>query len=166
MVVEAVVLDREDGLHHPLRDRAQWDVAALFTPRGDERRDERRIERHLLGGLSGPRELDTIDERRLGRPGAPRAEDHPDHLSHVVAVAGNQHDRIPSDGEFARLLGPGPVRVPEVVQPLDNLRRRKRLPAPQLERTREDAGIGARGFPVQPRVNLRRKAAVEEDRQR
>ena len=54
----------------------------------------------------------------------------------------------------------GPVRVAEVVQPVDELVRRQRLAAVQLERAGEDAGIDPLHFAVDPRVDHPREEDV------
>ena len=67
-------------------------------------------------------------------------------------------DRVAADRELAGLLGLGALGVAEVVEPVDELPRRQRLAAADLERRREDARIGALELAVQPRVDQPREA--------
>ena len=62
-------------------------------------------------------------------------------------------DRAARHVELAGLHDLGPLRVAEVVQPVDQLAVGQRLPAPQLERTRKDARKHGVALAVQPRVD-------------
>ena len=70
------------------------------------------------------------------------------HLALPVAAA--RHDRAARRGRSrTRPAAPrGAVRVAEIVEPVDHLRRRETLAAPNDERPREDARIGALEFAV------------------
>ena len=66
--------------------------------------------------------VDPVDDRRFGvlRLLARRTRSRTC-LSLAVAVARDEHDGVPADGELARLFDRGPVRVAEIVQPVDQL---------------------------------------------
>ena len=79
MVVEAAVLDREHRLDHLLRDRLQRHVAALLAAGGDERRDERRVERDAFDVVfSADGSSIVLDPRRLRGLRRAAAEDDAD----------------------------------------------------------------------------------------
>src|SRR5262249_6448771 len=65
-----------------------------------------------------------------------------------------------ADGEFAGLLGNGSLRVAEIGPTVDQLLAGQRLPAPQLQRTRENARQRRLPLSVQPRVDQFREADV------
>src|SRR6185436_15130066 len=84
------------------------------------------------------------DDLALGRLRNPREERH----------------RALADRELARLLDLRPLRVPEVVQAIDELPFSHRLTAAQLERTREDSRKYALALAVEMGVEQAREADV------
>src|SRR5262249_24614390 len=70
-------------------------------------------------------------------------------------------ERLAADREFARVLDAGALRVPEIVQPIDHLGLGHALAAPDRQRPREDARIGALELAVHPGVDQPREADVE-----
>ena len=68
--------------------------------------------------------------------------------------------RVASDRELSGLLGPVALCVAEVVEPLDELARRQRLPAAHLEGTGKHARIRALELAMQPGVDQARELDV------
>ena len=166
--VEAAVFDGEDRLDHLLRDQGERHVAPFLARGGDERGDERRVERQAIELLLLRDDFDVIDRRRLRAFRAARGVRDPQELAFAVAVLRHHQHRIAAHGELPGLFRPWTMGIAEVVQPVDDLARRQRLAPPQLERAGEDPGIGALHFAVQPRVDHPGKADVEiasDDRQ-
>ena len=170
MLVEAPVLDREHRLHHARRNRGERHLPPLLAARAQEGGEERRVERDAVGGLAA--RLDRADAARRGGSAAG--------LSHARLFEHDAHGlrpwRLPprgmtdngagADGELAGLLDAGPLRVAEIVQPVDDLGGAERLALAQLERPREDTRQHAFALAVQARVDLPREGhvVVAEDR--
>jgi hypothetical protein len=161
VAVETAVFDGEDRLDHPLRDRGERHVAPFLARGGDERGNERRVERQPVDRFLGGDDVDVIDCRRLDVFGPARAERDPDELSLAVAVPRNHQHGVPSDGELTRLFRSAPMGIAEVVEPVDDVGRRQGQPAPQLERPGIHPRIGALHFAVEPCVDHPGKADVE-----
>ena len=153
VVVEAPVLDRQHRLDHRLRDHLERDVPPFLARVGDQRGDERRVQRDAFGLFLRTRQLDRIDPRGLGALRGPAAEHQADDLALMVSLPRNDHHRVPADRELARLLAARTMGVAEVVEPIDELPLGERLPAMQLERAREDARIGPRHLPAHAGVD-------------
>ena len=62
-----------------------------------------------------------LDARRLRGLRRPAAEDEPDGLALVVAVARDEHQASRPTVNSPGLLGAGAVRVAQIVQPIDQL---------------------------------------------
>ena len=172
VIVEAAILDREHGLHHPRRNRGERHLAPLLPAGADERGEERRVERDLVGApLAGLEAADAYHLRRqrglrrLLRRGPRQVERRADDHALLIAVARDERDGVAFQHELAGLLDPRSLGIPQVVQPIDQLPDAKRLAAIELERTRVDAGQDAIAFAVEPRVNLPREEdpVVAED---
>ena len=58
VIVEPAILDREHRLNHDRRDRPRAEHRGVFLSLGDERGDERRIEREFLGASSSSGRLE------------------------------------------------------------------------------------------------------------
>ncbi len=153
MIVKPPILDREDRIDHVLGNLLQRDVPPLLAARGDERSDERRVERQLLRPGLLADDFQVIDGRRFLGLGRPHPEDDPDGLPLPIAVSRDEHDGIASDRELAGLPGLGTIGIAELVQPVDELPRRHGLTPPHLERPREHARVHALHIPVQPGVD-------------
>ncbi len=161
MVVKAAVLDGEHRLDHLRRDLRQRDVAALFTPGGDERRDHRRLELEAVPLLAAAGRLDVGDPVRFLVFVLRRSDEmHARRLALALAIARHDHDRVASDRELTGLLGAGALGVSEVVQPVDKLTRRHQLTAPNLEWTRKDPRVGALELAMQARIDQARERDV------
>ncbi len=128
--------------------------------RRDERGDERRVERQLLGPRLLPDDLEVVDGGRFLGLCRPHAEDDADGLSLAVAVARDEDDGVAADRELAGLPGLGAVGIAELVQPVDELARRHRLAPPDLERPREHARVDPLHVPVNPGVDHPREDDV------
>ena len=163
MIVEAAILDRQHRLPH-----ARSGICASGTLRrfsrafGNERGEERRLEHHRRQRLASPGcsmrlMVDVAGELGLAAAGP---NDDADDVAVGLAAADHQRDRVLADRELARLLDPGPLRVAEIVQPVDELPVGQRLAGVQLERPGEDAREGARPFAVQPGVDDPRQRDV------
>ena len=159
VVVEAAILDRDHRLHHALRDRRERHVPPLLAPFGDERREERRVERDARRGAACVRGARWRCRPPAAALGA-RREREAHRLSLPIAGARNDDERVAADRELAGLFRAVAVRIAEIVQPVDHLRRRQPLAAPDDERPREDARIGPLHFAVQPRVDHPRERDV------
>src|SRR6185503_16219133 len=64
MRIEPLVLDREDGVFHVLRNQREWHEAALLSRR--ERREQWRLQRDLIDGLAGGVRHSSHDGRYPG----------------------------------------------------------------------------------------------------
>ncbi len=158
MVVEAAILDRQHRLHHARRNRRERDAPPLLTARADERRQQRRVQRHPRYRRVVDFEARHAQHRRDGSAGRGRwlglleVDAHQPALG--GAVPGQQHDGAAADGELAGLLDARALRVAKVVEAVDQLVIAKRLSLVQLERPRVDAGQHAIALAVQARVDL------------
>jgi hypothetical protein len=162
VVVEAAILDREDGVAHVLRDLLQRHLAPLLAARGDERGEERRLQRRPADGHAVRGALDALDGRRRGaaRARARRAEHDADDGAVLLAAADRQRDRVLPDGELAGLGHARPSRVAQVVQALDQPLVGHRLPGAQLQRPGVDPRPRALDLAVQPRLDHARQRHV------
>ena len=96
--------------------------------------------------------------RRGLRPG--HLEHDADGLPGAIAATGHEQHGVLEHRELAGLLRLGPLRVAEIVQPVDELRLPERLPAPEIHRPREDARQHPVALAVQPRLDLPRELDV------
>ena len=163
VVVEAAILDGDDRLHHAPRNGGEGHLPPLLPSRAHEGGQERRIQDDAVGGRSFC--LDAGDPLRGGTRAArllhARAlEDDAHHLAGAIAPPGDQRDGAPADGELAGPLDARPVRVPEIVQAVDELAIGERLPAVQLEGTREHARQHAIALAREARLDLPREGGV------
>ena len=100
-----------------------------------------------------PTHLDPVDDGRL-RVLRPLAAEHDAHLLLLeVAVLRHDHQGVAADRELAAVRRCRAVRVAEVVEAVDELVRRQRLAAVQLERTGEDARVDPLHLAVNARVD-------------
>ena len=161
MLVEASVLGREHRLLDALRDRGQRHRPPLLAFASVERRQHRRVEHEPLARPGADLEPQHAVRRPRRRPGARRRlhrrrrrlKDDADDLLFELRRARVDRDGAAADGELARLLELFPVRIAEVVEPVDELPLGERLAAAQLERTRENAREHRFALAVQPRVD-------------
>ncbi len=163
MLEEAAVLDGEHRLAHAIGNHGERDGTPLFTLPLAERRQHRRVEDQPFRDFRSQLELqDVIGDPRpcrrfLGRRTARRRrtlEQDADDLPLEARRARHDADLAGAHGELAGLLDVLAVRVPEIVQPVDQPLVGERLAAAQLERTREDLR--------QRRVALTMKARVDQ----
>jgi hypothetical protein len=125
MLVEAAVLDREDGIDHIRGNGRERHVPTLLTAGGDERSDERCAQRQVGGRGLRSDDLDPLDDGgvRVFRPLS--AEHDANLLLLEAAVLRHDHQGIASDRELAAERGFWAVRVSEVVEAVDELVRRQ-----------------------------------------
>ncbi len=153
MLVEAAVLDREDGIDHVRGNGRERHVAALLTAGGDQRSDERRAQRQVGGRGLRSDDLDPLDDGGVRVLHTLSTEHDANLLLLEVAVLRHDHQGIASDRELAAERGFRAVRVSEVVEAVDELVRRQRLTAVQLEGTREHARVDPLHFTVNARID-------------
>ena len=157
VLVEPAVLDGEHRLDEVGRDGAERHVAALLAAIGHGGREERRVE-----GQRGQRPAVRVRQARdPARRAAPRRGEHDPHEAAAgVAPAGHQlHDLRPG-GELAGHLGARARRVAEVVQLIDEVRFRERLPGVQHEGTGEEARRRLDALTAQALVEAAREIGV------
>ena len=111
----------------------------------------------LLVGRSARFDGADAARRGGGAAGLPHArllEEDAHGLAVTVAAAGDDGDGSGTDRELAGLLDSRALRVPEIVQPIDDLRGAERLALAQLQRSREHARQHALALAVEPRFDL------------
>jgi hypothetical protein len=172
VLVEAAVLDGEYGVHDMRRDLPEPHRPALFAVARHERRQQRRFEREAL---AGPAADDVEPLQAIEAPGRQRrarledrrlVERGPEGLSGFGPAARSKRDDVVRDRELAGLLRPGPLGIPEVVQPIHQLVLAKRLSSAELHRPTVHAGQHALPLAVQARVDEARESRIRvaEDR--
>ena len=127
MIVEPAILDRDHRLRHALRDRRERHVAPLLAPFGDERRDERRVERDARRG-SACVPGSSMAVRPPAAAPARAANAKRTACPCRSPARGTTDERVAADRELAGLLRAVAVRIAELVQPVDHLRRVSRWP--------------------------------------
>ena len=134
MLVEAAVLDGENRLAHAIGNHGERDGAPLLALAAGERRQHRRVEDQPFAWLSTQLELqDVIGDRgrgggfvgaaRLCRATGAGGRSKTTRTICPLKLGDARHDAdlAGADGELARLLDVLAVRVPEIVQPVDQL---------------------------------------------
>jgi hypothetical protein len=105
---------------------------------------------------------DSIDWSGPGAPVLPGgAKTEAERFAGPVAAARNHGEGIAADRELSRPFRERPLGVAEIVEPIDHLRLGDALVAPDGERAREDARVGALELAVHARVDHAREAHVE-----
>jgi hypothetical protein len=162
VLVEATVFDGEHRLLHHRRDLRERHAPALLAAVAVDGGDERRLDGDRLDRAT-PLHLEPEQLRALwrrARLAGVGAKHRANRLRVPLPAARDQRDARLADGELARLLGTRPFRVAEIVQPLDELSGRERLPTSQLERPREDLRLHACDAALEPRVHHAREPDV------
>src|SRR5262252_2202914 len=147
MLVEAAVLDRQHCFDQARVNGTQRHRTSFFSFPCDEGREYRRIERQALGWLRTELQSRAVigqpdrsaSFRRGGTVGQP-LKGHLDGLSPELRRPGNNRHRPGVDDELAGLFDACALRVPEVVEAIDQLLVREGLPAVDLEWTGKYSG--------------------------
>ena len=172
MIVEAAILDGEDRLRHLLRNGGQRHRPSLFALATAERRQHRRVERQPLahpGAQLEPQHAIGRTRRWTpfrGFPGIPDIrdrrplEDDTDHLAPELRGARHDGDRAGADRELAGLFRTRALRIPELVEAINQLPIRHSLSATQLQRSCEHPRKHRGALAVQTLVDQVREADV------
>ncbi len=162
VIVKTPVFNREDRLDHDGRDHCQSGTSRRFWRASATSAVIRGVSSVTLSSVrfvptSSSRSIDD----GLDRLRALCREDKANHLTPVVAAARDHDHRVASDGEFSWLFRLRAIRIPEVVQTIDDLRGRQRLAATEFVRPGKDAGVRPLRLAREPRIDHLREADVE-----
>ncbi len=157
VVIKSAILDGEDRLHHARRYRREWHLPPLLAAGAQERGKQRGVQGDAVGGRSARFDAPDAARRGGGAPGVAHArllEEDAHGLAVAVAAAGDDGNRSGTDRELASLFDSRPLRVPQIVQPVDDLGRAERLTLAQFERARKHSRQHALPLSVEPRLDL------------
>ncbi len=135
VIEEPPVLDGEHRVDDVFRQVRQRHVPSSFAlgECGQQWRLEREVLDAILAGCRDARHRGRVAGRELDGERARRG---------VGCRSGDEGHGTFSEGELAGGTGRCPLRIAHIVEPLDELRRRQRLSAADLERTAVDARRG------------------------